>query len=48
MEECPICQNPTAEQYREEMAYHWNRCGIIAAGGDCMHFEADVELCECF
>lgn len=44
---CNVCDYVLLADYAKVKYLHTQDCGIIRAGGDCMHFEADKTYCEC-
>ena len=44
---CNVCDYVLLQDLSKVKYIHRFSCGIIAAGGDCMHFEADKTYCEC-
>ena len=44
---CNVCDYVLLKDFFKLADIHRQVCSIIAAGGDCMHFEADKNYCEC-
>ena len=44
---CNVCDYVLLQDLGKVKYIHGFDCSIIAAGGDCMHFEADKTYCEC-
>ena len=44
---CNVCDYVLLADFSKLQYLHRQDCGIIRAGGDCMHFEADKTYCEC-
>ena len=44
---CNVCDYVLSADFGKLQYLHTQSCGIILAGGDCMHFEVDKVYCEC-